>query len=210
MGELSFECLEARPDPYAVAPLLLFKLRIVESAGEPVHAIALRCQIRIEPRRRRYTPAEEDRLLDLFGEPSRWSETLNPLQFANVSHIVPPFVGSVDVEVPVACTYDFDVAAAKYFAGLEGGEIPLLLLFSGTVFSHADAGFSVHQIPWNKESAYRLPVRVWREMMDLHFPGSAWIRIRRETLDALQQYKARRALTSWDEALRELTGGLKT
>src|SRR3984893_14137577 len=201
MGELSFECVDVRPERYAIAPLLAFKIRIVESDGDPVHAIALRCQIRVEPRRRRYAPAEEDRLLDLFGEPSRWSETLNPFQFANVSHIVSAFTGSVDVDLPVPCTYDFEVAAAKYFHGLEGGEIPLLLLFSGTVFSRGETGFSVRQIPWHHESTYRLPVTVWRELMDIHFPNSAWIRVRRETLDALQQFKATRALTNWDQAL---------
>ncbi|MGI9145571.1 MAG: DUF6084 family protein [Chloroflexota bacterium] len=207
MGDLSFECIDVRPERYAIAPLLLFKLRITELDGEPVHTIALRCQIRVEPRRRRYTPGEEGRLLDLFGEPSRWSETLNPFQFANVSHIVPAFVGSAEVDLPVPCTYDFDVAATKYFHGLESGEIPLLLLFSGTVFSHADNGFSVQQIPWQHESAYRLPVSVWRELMDLHFPNSAWIRIRRDTLDALQRFKSTRALTSWDQALEELLSG---
>jgi hypothetical protein len=208
MGELSFACVDARPDRYAVAPLLLFKVRIAQSDGEPVHAIALRCQIRVEPRRRRYAPAEEERLLDLFGEPSRWSETLNPFQFAQVSHIVPAFTGSVDVDLPVPCTYDFDVAAAKYFHSLDGGEIPLLLLFSGTVFSHGETGFTVQQIPWHHESAYRLPVTIWREMMDLHFPNTAWIRVRRETLDALQRFKATRALTSWDQALDELLSGV--
>ncbi|MDQ6669861.1 MAG: DUF6084 family protein [Chloroflexota bacterium] len=209
MGELRFECVDARPDRYAIAPLLLFRLRIAESDGEPVHAIALRCQIRVEPRRRRYAPAEEERLLDLFGEPSRWSETLNPFQFASVSHIVPAFTGSVELELPVPCTYDFEVAAAKYFHSLDSGEIPLLLLFSGTVFSHTQAGFTVQQIPWHHESAYRLPVAVWRDMMDLHFPNAAWIRLRRETLDALQRFKATRALTSWDQALEELLSGAK-
>jgi hypothetical protein len=209
MGELSFECVDVRPERYAVAPLLSFKIRITESDGEPVHAIALRCQIRVEPRRRRYAPSEEERLLDLFGEPSRWSETLNPFQFANVSHIVPAFTRSVDVDLPVPCTYDFEVAAAKYFHSLESGEIPLLLLFSGTVFSRDVTGFSVQQIPWHHESAYRLPVTVWRELMDIHFPNSGWIRVRRDTLDALQRFKATRALTSWDQAFEELLGGLK-
>jgi hypothetical protein len=209
MGELSFECVDVRPEPYALAPLLSFKVRITESDGEPVHAVALRCQIRVEPRRRRYSPAEEERLLDLFGEPSRWGESLNPFLFANVSHIVPAFSGSVDVDLPVPCTYDFEVAAAKYFSGLETGEIPLLLLFSGTVFSRGETGFSVQQIPWHHESTYRLPVSVWRELMDLHFPNSGWIRVRRDTLDALQRFKATRALTSWDQALEELLGGVK-
>jgi hypothetical protein len=209
MGELSFACVDVRPERFAIAPLLSFKVRISESDGEPVHAIALRCQIRVEPRRRRYAPAEEERLLDLFGEPSRWSETLNPFLFANVSHIVPAFTGRVDVDLSVPCTYDFDVAAAKYFHSLETGEIPLLLLFSGTVFSRGGTGFSVQQIPWQNESTYRLPVTVWRELMDIHFPNSAWIRVRRETLDLLQRFKATRALTNWDQAIQELLDGVK-
>jgi hypothetical protein len=205
MGELSFECIAARPDRYAVAPLLLFKLRITDASGDAVDAIALRCQMRIEPQRRRYAAAEEERLLDLFGEPSRWSDTLKPFTFAHVSHMVPGFTGSTTVDLPVPCTYDFEVAAsAKYFQALEGGEIPLLLLFSGSVFSRGENGMIVQQVPWHKETSFRLPVAVWREVMDVNFPNTAWIRVRRDTLDALQRYKAVRALPTWDDALELL------
>ncbi|HXF56496.1 MAG TPA: DUF6084 family protein [Actinomycetota bacterium] len=207
MPELVFDCLEARPDRYAASPTLLFRLRIAETTGEPIHAIALRCQIRIEPHRRRYSEREAEGLLDLFGEPSRWGETLKPLQFAYVDRMVPGFRGSTEVELPVPCTYDLDVAAAKYFQALEDGEIPLLLLFSGSVFSAGPTGFAVHQVPWHKEASYRLPVRVWRELMDLHFPGTGWVRLRRETLDRLHRFRARRALPTWDEAVEALLKG---
>ena len=209
MGELSFTCIDVRPEPYAAAPTLLFKLRIDCGGAHAVEAIALRCQIRIEPRRRRYTPSEEERLLDLFGEPARWSDTLQPLQFAFVSHIVPGFAGSTDVDLPVACTYDFEVASTKYFHALGEGEIPLLLLFSGSVFWHGESGFSVQQIPWHHEAAYRLPVAVWRALMDLYFPNAGWIRVHRDTLDALQRFKAERALPTWEAAFDELLGGVR-
>jgi hypothetical protein len=204
MTELVFDCLDVRPERYAASPTLSFRLRIAETSGEAVHAIALRCQIRIEPQRRRYSAEEADRLLDLFGERPRWGDTLKPLQFAMVSTMVPGFVGSTEVDLQVPCTYDFEVAAAKYLHALDGDEVPLLLLFSGTVFAKGQTGFTVAQVPWHKEASYRLPARVWRELMDLYFPNEAWIRIRRDTLDALQSFKARQALPTWDDAVEVL------
>jgi hypothetical protein len=199
-----FDAVGAQADRYAAVPTLQLKLRISETGGEQVHAIALRCQIRIEPQRRRYSSEEADGLLELFGETARWGDTLKPMQFANVALMVPGFSGSVEVDLPVPCTYDFEVAAAKYLHALGDGEVPLLLLFSGTVFTKGPGGLSVGQVPWHKEASYRLPVAVWREIMDRFFPNSGWIRMRRDTLDALQRYKATRALTTWDDALEAL------
>ena len=202
--DLVFDCVDAQPDRYAAVPTLQLKLRISETTGAQVHAIALRCQIRIEPQRRRYSPQEADGLLELFGEPPRWGDTLKPMQFATVSLMVPSFTGSTEIDLPVPCTYDFEVAASKYLHALGDGEVPLLLLFSGTVFTKGLSGFSVGQVPWHKEASYRLPVAVWREIMDRFFPGAGWIRVRRDTLDVLQRFKAVRALPTWDDALEAL------
>ena len=204
MTALGFSVLGARAEPYAAAPTLMLRLRITESTGERIHAIALRCQIQIEPRQRHYTAAEEERLLELFGEPPRWGETLKTVLWTHASLMVPGFEGSREVDLPVACTYDFELTAAKYFHALDEGEIPLLLLFSGTVFTRGQNGFSVEQIPWEKEAPFRLPVAVWRELMDRYFPGSAWLRLRRETFDALHQFRGRRALPTWDDAIEAL------
>jgi hypothetical protein len=204
MSELAFDCLGARAERYAAAPTLVLRLRLAETSGQRVHAIALRCQLRIEPQRRRYSDEEAERLLDLFGEPHRWGDTLKPLQFATVSQMVPGFSGSLELDLPVPCTYDLEVAATRYFHALRDGEIPLLLLFSGTVFLQRPGGFAVEQVPWHKEASYRLPVAVWREMMDRYFPNSGWLRVRRETLDALQRFKSRQALPTWDLALEAL------
>jgi hypothetical protein len=205
MTELDIACVDVRPDLYAAAPTMVFRLRITESSGVRVHAIALRCQIRIEPARRRYTAAEAERLLELFGETPQWADSLKPMQFASVGAMVPSFTGSTEVDVPVACTYDFEVAAAKYFHGLADGEIPMLLLFSGTAFRRTDDGrFEVGQVPWSLESRYRVPVAVWRDLMDRFFPGSGWIRMRADTIDALQRYKARGALPTWEDAVAAL------
>ena len=191
-------------DKYAATPSLTFQLAITERSGVKVHAIALRCQIRIEPHRRRYSASEAERLHDLFGDPSRWAETVKPIQLAAVSVMVPGFTTVTEVDLPVPCTYDLEVSSARYLHGLDDGTIPLILLFSGTVFVATETGFTVELVPWSAEATYRMPVTVWRDLVDAHFPGSAWLRCSRDTLDALSQYKARNALPTWDATLTEL------
>lgn len=201
MPGFSFDCAGVAPERYAAAPTMVFSLKIGEDSGTRVHSMSLHCQLRIEPQRRGYTPADAERLGDLFGEPSRWGETLKPMQFANVALTVRGFAGSTVVDMPVPCTYDFDVAAAKYLHALRDGHIPMLLLFSGTAFYQGETGMQVDQIPWDREVSVRVPVAVWRDMMDIAFPNQGWIRMRTDTLDALQLFKSRRALTTWDETL---------
>ena len=201
MTELSFTCLGVQPERYAAAPTLLFRLQVNAPAEQRVRAIALRCQIRIEPQRRGYGEQEAERLLELFGERERWGDTLKPFQFANTSTVVASFTGSTEVNVTVPCSYDMEVAAGRYFHGLEDGEIPFILLFSGTVFKDGEKALWIEQVPWHAECRYRMPVEVWREMMDLHFPGSGWLRLRRDTIDALADFRATRALPTWDDAI---------
>jgi hypothetical protein len=196
--------VDARGEPYAVTPTLAFTIRITESTGAGVHAIALRCQIRIEPRRRRYTDDEADRLVDLFGEAPRWAETLKPMQLATVSVMVPGFTGETDALVPVPCSYDLEIASTRYLRALDDGTVGLLLLFSGTVFLESGPGYAVEQLPWTAESRYRLPVTVWRDMVERDFPNAAWLRCSRETLDALGRYRSRHALPSWEHTLEAL------
>ena len=204
MAELVFDWLGARAERYSAVPSLTLSLRISETSGQRVEAIALRCQIRIEPARRRYSAAEAERLNDLFGDTERWADTLKPMQFSTVATMVPGFFGAVEFELPITFTYDLEVGSARYFDSLEAGEIPLLLLFSGTVFTVADGRIQVQQVPWSKEAAYRLPVPVWREAIDAHFPNSAWIKMSRRTLEELQRFKSSRALPTWDATLAAL------
>jgi hypothetical protein len=200
VSDFVFDCLGVRAEPYAAAPTLLFRLRISEGSGRRIRTIALRCQLRIEPIRRRYSDAEATRLADLFGERARWGDTLKPMQLATVSVMVPAFTGAVEIDVPVPCSYDLEVASGQYFHALDEGEIPLLMLFSGTVFT-ADG---IAQIPWDRECGHRMPVAVWRELMNLYFPGGGWLRLTRETLDALQKFKHGQAIPTWDAAITRL------
>lgn len=203
-AELVFDCVGARADRYAVVPGLTLQLRITETEGERVDAILLRCQLRVEPHRRRYSATEAEHLHDLFGDPDRWADTLKPMQFLTLSTAVPGFTGSITQDLAVPCTYDLEIASTKYFNALADGVIPLLLLFSGTIFSTRDGRLSVQQVPWSKETSFGLPVSVWRETMDAHFPNSAWLTVHRDTLEALQRFKSRHALPTWDSTLNAL------
>ena len=206
MPDLNFQIEGAEPVAYAASPLLVFKLRLTNAdAGEPIQAIALRCQIQIEVTRRHYETEEKERLLDLFGEPERWAQTLRAMLWTHASLVVTPFQGSTLVDLPVPCTFDFNVAAAKYFAGLEDGEVPLNLMFSGTIFYEAANGaLQVEQIPWDREAKYRLPVQVWKEMMNLYYPNIAWLCLRRDVFDRLNLYKMRRGIPTWEQTLDSL------
>lgn len=207
MTGFSFACTGVRADRYAAGPTLVFRLRVATAEPDTrVHAMALRCQLRIEPARRGYGEAEAAGLADLFGERSRWGGTLLPLQFAHVSVMVPGFTGSTEVDLPVPCTYDMDVAATRYFDALEGGEVPLRLLFSGTAFT-GPGGYRVEPVPWDREAAYPMPVAVWREMVEQHFPGCGWLRLPRSAMEALLAYRSRRALPSWEATVEALLAG---
>ncbi len=206
MPDLDFALVDAEVLSFAASPTMLFKLHIRNApADEQVHSVMLRTQIRIEATRRHYDAEAEARLLELFGEPYRWGETLRSLLWTHVNVIVPRFSESIVAELPVVCTYDFEVAAAKYFYALEDGEVPLLFLFSGTVFyADGEGRLQITQLPWEKEAAFRLPIRVWKEMMDRYFPNSAWLRVRKDVFDRLYSYRGRQALPTWDATLDRL------
>jgi hypothetical protein len=205
MPDLDFAVEGAEAVSFAVAPTLALKLGITESSGEAIHAVMLDCQVRIEAPRRRYVREERERLGELFGDPSRWSQTLRSLLWTHASVNVPPFAGSVLVDLRLPCTYDFNVQVTKYFDSLEDGEVPLSLLFSGSVFFAGPGGaLQVERISWSKEAGYRLPVRVWREVIDHYYPNTAWLNLRKDVFDRLAAYKSRRALPTWEQALEAL------
>jgi hypothetical protein len=201
---LEVEVLDVRPQEHAAAPHLLFRLRIAETSGAVVHAIALRTQLRIEPQRRPYDREEQAGLTDLFGTSERYATTLKPFLWTHATTMVQGFEGATEVDLPVACTYDFEVGTSKYLHALRDGDVPLALLFSGTVFTRGAAGFAVEQISWWLEADCRLPVSTWRALMDHYFPGGGWIRLDRDAIDALARFRAARGLTSWEQTVAAL------
>lgn len=207
MPELSIQVAGARMVPYAAVPTLAFQLQIGNAAPEEiVHTIALRCQVQIEVTRRSYLPAEQARLRDLFGHPDRWGQTLRNLLWTHASVVVPAFEGThTAADLPIPCTFDFNVASTKYFEGLEGGAIPLIMLFSGTVFYGSEGNpLQVAPISWDLEARTTLLVETWREMMAHYYPHSAWLNLHRDTFDRLYQFKVERGIPTWEQAVEQL------
>ena len=210
MPDLQLAIESAEVVQYAAAPLLNFKVRITNNPSEEIiHTVALRAQIQIEVTRRKYDANEQARLLDLFGEPDRWGQTLRNMLWTHASVVVPRFTGSVLADIPVPCSFDFNIAATKYFYGVTSGDLPLCFQFSGTVFYQgADEPLQVAPISWDKEAKYRLPVKVWKDLMDVYYPNSAWLALQRDTFEKLYQYKMREGLPTWEEALEKALGAL--
>ena len=211
MPDLQFQIEGAEVEPFAITPQLAFKLHVTNvSSNELIHSVALRAQVQIESTRRTYSPQEQADLRDLFGEPERWGRTLGTFLWTHSSVVVPAFQGRTEVRLLVPCTFDFNVAATKYFAGLDGGEVPVCVQFSGSVFYAEDEGpMQVMPIPWDKETRFRLSVKTWRELMDTYYPGIAWLCLERDTFERLYRYKIERGIPTWEQALASLLAGVE-
>jgi hypothetical protein len=205
MVELDFAVEGAEATPHCATPTLALKLRVSSAGPHPVQAVVLECQVRIEAQRRRYRPGEQARLRELFGEPARWAQTLRSLLWTHTGVNVPPFRRSVAVDLPLPCTFDFNVQATRYFDALEDGAVPLVLLFSGSVFYTDEEGrLQVGRVPWSKEASFALPVQAWKDVIELYYPNTAWLCLRKDVVDRLAAYKATRTIPTWEGALESL------
>jgi hypothetical protein len=206
MPDLSFFIEKAEAVPFAASPTIALRLRVTNAEpAETIHTVVLRCQIQIEVTRRQYTAEHKDRLRDLFGEPERWGQTLKNMLWTHASAVIPRFSGDSVVDLQLPCTFDFNVAATKYFHALADGEVPLCLMFSGNVFYADDTGsLRVAPIPWQKEARFRLPLTVWKEMMDHYYPNSAWLCLRRDVFESLLQYKVQSGIPTWEQTFERM------
>ena len=206
MPDLSFEIVSASATHDMITPSLTFDLRITNRFPEQaIRAVMLRCQIQIEVARRRYTAAEQDQLRDLFDEPSRWGNTLRPMTWATTSVNIPAFAGETTYPIVVPCTFDLNVATAKYFHGISGGEVPLSFLFSGSVFFEAAGGaLQIEPISWNKEARFRFSVQTWKSLIDQHYPNSVSLNLRRDVFDELYRFKIGAGLPTFEDAIQRM------
>ena len=206
MPDLNFQVEGVEVIPNAAAPMLAFKVRLADNnPDQTIHTVALRCQIQLEVTRRKYTATDQDRLHDLFGEPDRWGQTLRNLLWTHVNLVVPSFTSTTLIDLPVPCSFDFNVAATKYFDGLSDGEVPVCLQFSGTIFyANGEGALQVAPISWDKETRFRLPIRVWREMMEIYYPNSVWLCLHKDAFDRLYRYKVRGGIPTWEQTLESL------
>jgi Family of unknown function (DUF6084) len=200
-----FAVLGARPVRYAAAPMLVLDLEVSEPSGRQVYMIALTIQLMIEPARRRYDDATRARLLELFGPPERWAVTTRSLVWSQLDVVVPAFTGSTTVAVPLACSYDLELAATKYLYSLPEGEAPLALHFNGMIYYPGEDGaLQMVLVPWTKSIDFRMPVSVWRETVEHYYPGTAWLALRAQTVQELQREKLERGLATLDACVEAL------
>lgn len=206
MPDLSITVASAEAVPFAVTPSIAFAMHLKNAdSNERLHTVVLRCQIQVEVARRKYTANDQEKLRDLFGEPERWGQTLRPLLWTHASVVVPQFTGSTSVSMHVPCTFDFNIAATKYFNGLADGDIPLCLMFSGTVFyEDAEGSLRIAPISWDKETRFRLPLKTWQDMMDIYYPNIAWLSLRRDVFELLHDYKVRHGIPSWEQTIEKM------
>lgn len=202
--DVTFSVLDVSPERYAVSPVLEARIGISSSAREFIHAISLRCQVRILPLRRTYTDDEAAGLLDMFGARERWSATQQAFPWLHATAMVHGFTGTTEATLPLLCTYDVEVAASKYFHALRAGTIPLQFLFSGTIFGTGERGLRVRHVSWDCEDSYDMPVAVWRDLIEQHYPNTGWLRLRHDSIAALSEYKSRRGLLDLDDAINAL------
>ena len=162
-------------------------------------------QVRIAATQRGYDAAEQEQLGDLFGEPHRWGDTLRGLLWTHATLVVPPFDGATVVDLDVPCTYDFDVAAAKYLAGAARRRDPARAAVQRhrLLRGRRRGALQVSRISWSAEAAYRLPVaRLARDdgpLLPAAAPGCA---LDRDAFDRLAAFRARHALPSWEAVAR--------
>lgn len=206
MPDLQFQVIRATVAERAVVPTLLFGIRIACRTREiAIDSIALQCQIRIDPARRRYTDSDAPKLDDLFGERRRWGETLKSFLWTHVHASVPAFKSHTEFQLPAPCSYDFNIAATKFFHGIGDGDAPLSFLFRGSVFHYDEAGdLQIEPVPWTSDAPYRLPAKIWHGMMAQYYPDGVWLPVERSTLDKLEQFKRQHRLADWSEAIELL------
>jgi hypothetical protein len=201
--QLAFSIEDGGVLEYAAVPTLRFALRLESTM--PVRSVALNVQLRIAATRRPYTEDEREGLVELFGGSGDWGRNLRSLHWTNVALQVAPFRRTTLVELPVTCTYDLEVTASRYFHALGDGDVPLEFLFGGMIFyADPEGRLQVQPVSWGDEAEFKLPVSVWREMMDHHFPNHAWLRLEGHAFDRLHAYKRDNTLLTWEDTVDSL------
>jgi hypothetical protein len=206
--EPEFAIIGAAHMAFAATPTMVFAATAADDSGHEIQSIALTAQVMIDPAQRGYDDATRDRLAELFGPPASWAPSTSGLPWARVSAPVPGFRGSTTFAIEVPCTYDLEVAAAKYFYAVQDGHVPLSFHFNGNVFYRPRGGhLMVVPVAWSSLARFRMPAATWRAMIAEHYPGGGWIRLQETTLQALNDLRAKRGLPSFDACVNELLGG---
>lgn len=206
MPELNFKITGIEAATRGLIPLIQFKLQVIISGPAVfVQGLLLNAQIQIQSPQRVYSPSEKEQLVDLFGEPERWGQTLRNRLWTHANCTLGAFTGAAETVITVPCTFDLNIAGTKYFYALEDGDVPLLFLFSGSIFYLSPEGkLQVERISWNKECAYRMPVKCWKDLMEEHYPNCAWLYLKRDVFDRLYKYRIQNGMATWEQTVESL------
>ena len=149
------------------------RLRIEGVGAAPVRSILLDVQIQIAARRRSYDGVEAPSGCSSCSEPrSAGATTLRTLPWTRTTLVVPPSQAPPRSSLELVCTYDLEVTAARYLHALrDEGECRSSSCSAARCSTPAASGqLQTARIAWDREAEYGLPVAVWREAMDRHFP----------------------------------------
>ena len=200
-----FEITAAAHLAFAAAPTMVFSATATDAAEHDIQSMALSVQVMIDPAKRGYDEPTRERLVELFGPPASWTPSTQSLSWARVTAVVPGFVGTTTFALELACGYDLEVAATKYFYALADGEVPLSFHFGGTVFYRSsNSRLQVAPVPWSATARFQLPLATWRAMIAEHYPGGGWIRLHNDTLAALNARRVALGLATLDACVAEL------
>ncbi|MFC4496924.1 DUF6084 family protein [Streptomyces ovatisporus] len=209
--DLDFAVTSAHPMPGQALPTVAFRLAVTRTGGGPVRSLSLTTTVRIAVARRRYEHADLLTMARLFGQPEQWATSMQPLTWARVTTVVPPFHTRTETDLPVPCTRDTELAVTSYFHCVRDGEVPLDFLFNGTVFYEGPEGrLRTAQISWTKEAGYRLPAGLWHETLGRYGSGTSWVPLSSDAHDALVAHRDRHALAGWEETVRDLLARAET
>lgn len=209
--DLDFAVTGARAAADSAVPSLAFRLALARTGGGTVRSVSLTTDVRIDVAHRGYDRADRLVMARLFGQPEQWATSMRPLTWARVTMVVPAFGERTEIDLPVPCSRDMELAVTSYFHGVRDGEIPLDFLFSGTVFHDGpDGRLRTAQISWDKDTAFRLPSGLWQEVTGRYDGGTSWLPLSPGTYGELTAHRDRHALTGWDETVADLLSRTST
>ncbi|EHR59851.1 DUF6084 family protein [Saccharomonospora cyanea] len=189
--------------PVDVVPTLRFRLRIA-CQDVRVQSLTLAVSVRVAAALRDYTAGERRRLRGVFGTPEQWSSGIGDLVWARPVLHVAGFTGHTEVDVPVPCGQDVELASVSYLSALSDGDVPLRFQFSGTLFHGQPGQLAATRLPWDSEADYQLPVACWHRLREAYFGRHRWLRVEEPVYERLHDYRVRHAYRSPQEAIESL------
>lgn len=203
--EPEFEVVGARAEEHAASPTVVFSVRVREPSEREVYTIALSTRILVDPTGRGYDDPARESLYDLFGPPETMAASMQSLVWGQAAVLAPSFSGETTFDVPIVCTYDLEVATAKYFASLADGVAPLDFHFNGTIFYAGEHDrLQIVHVPWSCTARYRMPIAIWHKAVAARFAQTGWIRLHQDTLDRLRRRQTERSAPSFDAVVSDL------